>query len=214
MVGFSYGTNIGRQYAHRFPTSLQKLILEGLSSKQELTNEQTIIKLIRTIEERFKASKDMQSLLSADLFKNFLSTLQNYFAQVSPQTNFAFAALWWKYQQNYEAHYKSAGSPIPKYLNRDTFLSVTWLMYSGENTSSDYAIWMLLNNFGFVLLSTEQVASIAGVLKKMDKTLFPFLDADYLGTLKESQVLSWRVQLAMLNNDQNNTGRLHLIDWS
>lgn len=202
VVGFSYGTDVGRRYAHRFPSKMQKLILEGLNSSAELSNEQSIARVLKTISERYKASTNLQALVTADSFKNFLTALQSYFSQVSPQQNFGLAALWWNYHKTYEDYYKNAGAPFPKYLNRDTFLSVTLLMYNGESSSSDYAIWMLLNNFGFISPSAEQVAPVSGVLKIVDKMMFPFLYSDYLSALTDSQLLSWRVQLAMPKNDK------------
>jgi pimeloyl-ACP methyl ester carboxylesterase len=203
VVGFSYGTDVGRRYAHRFPNKMKNLVLEGLNSSTELPNDQSIARILKTISERYKASTNLQALATADNFKTFLMTLKSYFSQVSPQQNFGLAALWWNYQKTYEDYYKNAGAPFPKYLNRDTFLSVTLLVYNGENSSSDYAIWMLLNNFGFISPSAEQIASVSSILKIIDKMMFPFLYPDYLSALTDSQLLSWRVQLAMPKNDKS-----------
>lgn len=202
VIGFSYGTDVARRYAHRFPNRIQSLVLEGLNSSDELPPDQVITRILKTISNRYKASSNLQSRISADDFKNFITTLQSYFSQISPSQNFGLAALWEFYQKTYADYYSAAGIPIPKYLNRNTFLSVTLLMYAGESGSSDIAILMLMNNFNFGQIPPEQGSMIAAALQSLDKFMFPFLYQDYLSVLSSSGLLSWRVQLTMPGNDK------------
>jgi pimeloyl-ACP methyl ester carboxylesterase len=203
VVGFSYGTDIARRYAHRFPNRIESLVLEGLSSSEQLSSDQVLARILKTVSDRYKVSAELQSVISSEEFKRFVTTLKNYLSQVSPSQNFGLAALWEFYEKALIKSYSANGELVPKYFNRSTFLSVTLLMYSGETDSSDLAILMLLYNFNYGQISAEKAASFAKSLRKLDRYLLPYLYQDYLSILDESGLVSWRVNLTMTENDKS-----------
>ncbi len=202
VIGFSYGTSLSRLYAHLYPEKIEKLILEGLSSPLDISDEQATVRILQTIADRYKVSPSLQKAISSEKFASFLSRLKDYLGVFPSNQNFGFAAMWWKYKKIYDDYFSKLGTPFPTYLNRDTFLAVTVLAFSGEVEISDQAIWILLNNFGFIAPTAEQVESVTGVFRSFDKSMFPFLFPDYVDVLKDNQLMSWRVFLAVPENDK------------
>lgn len=204
VIGFSYGTDVARRYAHRLPNRIQSLVLEGLDSSDELPPDQIIIRILKTISDRYQASQNLQSRISANDFKNFIATLQSYFSQVSPSQNFRFAQ---RFGNSIKKHIpiiiQRQEYKFQNILTETLFYTVTLLMYAGESDPSDIAILMLMNSFNFGQIPPEQGSPISAALKPLDKSMFPFLYQDYLNVLNSSGLLSWRVQLTMPGNDKS-----------
>lgn len=207
VLGFSYGTNIARRYSHQFPDLTGILILEGLNdpyNSNELSVAIQIKKLISSIENRFQTSKSLSVFAEAKaLQKRFTDILRDYFSQVDPTTNFAYAAAWNEINSQFKELYRKSGQPIPKYISLPTFQSVSLLIYSGEEDESDVAILILLDQFGLISLDTETKNSLNSYLSTWDKVMFPFKYKNYVENFSSGLLLSWRVHLKMTENDNN-----------
>lgn len=201
VIGFSYGTHIARCYANKFPDRTKLLVLEGLSSDTKLPEEMETERVFEVINNRLKLADSFKNL-GSEVIKVFNEGLRSYFSQIPLQKSFEYVSLWTFYEKFYSNHFKSVGQRMPKYLSRSTFLALTLLMYSGDSSSADYAIIMLLNNLEIYSLPPTELAQIQKGLELFDRTLFPFYYDDYLNTFKSSQLLSWRVLLNMPENDK------------
>ncbi len=198
VIGFSYGTDLARFYAHQFPKRIAKLVLEGLSKIDSVPDEQASQRLVEIVVGRFGNSPNLKASSTVENFQLFLVQLRKYLSQVPLNKNIELAAL----GPDYKNYFKIEDESMSRYFNRNTFLSIILLSFSGESSSSDAAIWMLLNNFGFINSTSDQIASVAESLAQMDKFLFPFLNPTYLTYFADHSLLSWRVLLAIGKSDK------------
>jgi pimeloyl-ACP methyl ester carboxylesterase len=208
ILGWSYGTNVARRYAHRYPDRVGLLVLEGLDDPyhvEVLPVAQEVQRLLSSIENRIRRSGNLAVYVKGMDVKFFLKVLKDYFSEIDPVTNFGYAAVWDQMKDVLEEPYKKAGRPVPKYLSLPTFEAVSMLTYVGEEEQADVAVLMLMDQFDVVHLDAQMRDSLISYLTAFDKRMFPFKYDDYAESFEAGGLLSWRVQLKMTENDQKLT---------
>ncbi len=204
VMGWSYGTNIARRYARRFPERTGMLILEGLDEPYgsgRLSADQQAERLISTVENRFKNSNKLLACCAEFNVSKFTQELRTYFGKIDPETNFSYAAAWEMMREAIELPYLSIGQPVPKHISLTTFLAISVLIYEGEEEEADYAILALMQNFELATLSVELTDFVNSRLLLWGNSMFTFKNADYVKNLENGSLVSWRVQLKMTEND-------------
>ncbi len=204
LVGFSYGTNIGRHYAHRFPNRVDLLVLEGLDKPgvRIFPEEDQIAIVLSTIENRLSVLplKAYQGKIDLERFK---SQLKEYLNEISPALNFGYISVWeYGWKRRYEEKYQLLGKEMPSHFNLSTFLAIGTLVYEGEGLDTDWAILALLEQFGFLKVVEPYKTELTRRLTEFDKRFFAYKFPDYTNVLEEQGVLvSQRVANVMIAND-------------
>lgn len=213
VIGFSYGTTVALRYAHFMPTHMKTLILEGLhipdrgDSREEGEFEDVDpvenpnVRVLRTVRQTYETSDVLKKYIDSKRFEAFLVLLEAHFELFSAEQHYGAIGFWESYQPAVEAYFKGQGKSVPTYWNRKTFTAVTSLAYSSVGESSVTAISSLLSEFGAISLPPEEVLKISGWTDTLSYMFFPFLNPNYLDSLKSGQLVSYRVQAAMNAND-------------
>ena len=78
VVGYSYGTVLAQQYAHRYPNSLEKLILAGPTSRHQVqsASDRSAKKSILD-QMREKDRESLQKIYSAEIFRDYFAALSD-----------------------------------------------------------------------------------------------------------------------------------------
>lgn len=206
VLGWSYGTNIARGYSKRFPERAGILVLEGLDdphNSTELSDEQQIQRMISIIEARLRTSKFLNEYTKSIDTRIFVDQISAYLGEVSPQTNFGYAALWEQIEADFENYYRQRGLEKPKILSLPTFLAISILLYEGDDKGSDVAILTLMDQFDVISLEEKRKSDLMVALSTWEKLMFPFKHQNYSENLNLGMLLSWRVMLKMRDNDIN-----------
>lgn len=203
IVGLSYGTNVARLYANKLPNRVEKLILEGLELDSSLNEESTSDPsgdiVLAKIEKAIQLNLSPFDLLKNEEIKNFKQLYASFIKDFSPETQYGLASSWDTSKKVFEDYYKNNGLEFPSYLNEQTFLATTALVYSGLNDEGfEYAIIALYSQFTGISLPEFDFAAL--YLNQLSLYFFPFLHENYLDLLEQGLV-SFRVQMAMPEND-------------
>lgn len=204
VLGWSYGTNIARLYANKFPNSMGFLVLEGLASysnEEELNVEQQVQRLLSSMEVRLQTSSQLARYAKLVDVNSFLSKLREYFGQIDPKTNFGYAAAWDTFKVYFDGTSATGQRTYPKHYSLPTFQAISLLMYVGESDEADVAILVLLEQFGLIVLDSATRESNFSYLTDFDKMFFPFKYKNYTDVFDKGLLVSWRVQLKMVEND-------------
>jgi pimeloyl-ACP methyl ester carboxylesterase len=76
VVGYSYGTVLAQQYAHRYPNSLKKLILAGPMSRHQVQSASDISAKKSILDQmREKHRESLQKIYAAEVFRDFFAAI-------------------------------------------------------------------------------------------------------------------------------------------
>jgi pimeloyl-ACP methyl ester carboxylesterase len=194
VIGFSYGTNVARMYAHFKPNQMESIVLEGLDQpgRREKARDQSAASsvvqstnIIDIIKSRYQDSAYLKATISPANFKLFIeTTLPQYLAQAPASLNYSLLGFWDTYQKFYVDYYQKQQQPFPRYFNRNTFAMIVALAYASADARSDGAIVFLISQFIDVDIDTVIKTQMNAYVKTLTYTLYPFLDPDYLEIFK------------------------------